>query len=66
VARTCSFATTVMTDPTELADSPDKENPTGWISLLRVEYTMALHILDEEREPFGQDSADHNVYTLAG
>jgi hypothetical protein len=55
-----------MTDPTELADSPDKENPTGWISLLRVEYTMALHILDEEREPFGQDSADHNVYTLAG
>jgi hypothetical protein len=66
VARTYSFTITSKAVPTELADSPDEENPTGGISPLRVNHTMALRMLDQEHKLLGQDSADHKVYVLAG
>ncbi|THZ70320.1 WD40 repeat-like protein [Aureobasidium pullulans] len=36
----------------------------GWICPMRVEYTAALFMLDEEHETLGQDAADENIYTL--
>ena len=36
----------------------------GWICPMRVEYTAALLMLDEEHEILGQDVADENIYTL--
>ncbi|THZ16932.1 WD40 repeat-like protein, partial [Aureobasidium pullulans] len=47
-----------------------KKKPThedyvvGWICPMRVEYTAALLMLDEEHEILGQDVADENIYTL--
>ncbi|THY81314.1 WD40 repeat-like protein, partial [Aureobasidium pullulans] len=36
----------------------------GWICPMRVEYTAALSMLDEEHETLRQDIADENIYTL--
>lgn len=36
----------------------------GWICPMRVEYTAALLMLDEEHENLGQDVTDENTYTL--
>ena len=54
-----------MAGPTELAIFSDENEPVDRIPLLHVNYTMALRMLNEEREPLGQDSADRNVHTLA-
>lgn len=36
----------------------------GWIYPMRVEYTAALLMLDEEHKILGQDVADGDIYTL--
>ncbi|KAG2014518.1 hypothetical protein GB937_006745 [Aspergillus fischeri] len=36
----------------------------GWVCPLEVELTAALQMLDEEHEPLGQPSTDHNLYHL--
>lgn len=53
-----------MAHPAEPKSLTHEDYVVGWICPLRVEYTAALCMLDEEHEPLGQDAVDHNVYTL--
>lgn len=53
-----------MSDRSGLKKLNHEDYVVGWICPLRVEYTAALIMLDEQHEPLGQDAVHLNIYTL--